>query len=261
MSAAPSGTTAAEYDGSGDWFKVFEMGPASITSEGLQWGSNGLQNFTFTLPEEVPAGQYLLRAESIALHGASVVGGAQFYISCAQIEVTSSSTETPTPVVDIPGLYTGEEPGILINIYYPIPTNYTMPGPAVWPADGSSSSNGTTTTSSNSTATVAATSAAATTSSAAVSSSATAVTTQVVAVTTSASYSVSANSTIASTGFLTSTRSLLTLSASSAASTGASSGVVAKKYAQCGGKAWTGATECESGSACTSQNDYYSQCV
>ncbi|KAF7555008.1 hypothetical protein G7Z17_g2487 [Cylindrodendrum hubeiense] len=36
---------------------------------------------------------------------------------------------------------------------------------------------------------------------------------------------------------------------------------VAAKYYQCGGLNWTGATECESGTTCTAQNDYYSQCI
>lgn len=266
MSKAPDSSSAAEYDGSGEWFKVFEMGPAEITSAGLQWASSEIQNFTFTLPEETPAGQYLLRAEAIALHGASTVGGAQFYISCAQIEVTSSSTATPAPTVDIPGLYTGEEPGILINIYYPIPTNYTMPGPAEWPSNGTSSNS--TTTASNST-TIAVSSAAAVSTSAAVSSvavssvavssvaavsSSVAVTTQAAVVTSSSAtpyYPVSANSTIAGpTGFTTSTRPVSTGSSGSAS-----------KYSQCGGSAWTGATACESGSTCTVQNDFYSQCV
>jgi hypothetical protein len=32
-------------------------------------------------------------------------------------------------------------------------------------------------------------------------------------------------------------------------------------YAQCGGVNWTGSTTCCSGSTCTSQNQYYSQCL
>ncbi|KAH8107924.1 hypothetical protein BXZ70DRAFT_22256 [Cristinia sonorae] len=32
-------------------------------------------------------------------------------------------------------------------------------------------------------------------------------------------------------------------------------------WAQCGGIGWTGTTACVSGSVCTKQNDYYSQCV
>lgn len=286
MSAAPDATLASEYDGSGDWFKVYGMGPANITSEGLQWAASGIQNFTFTLPTEVPAGQYLLRVEAIALHGASTVGGAQFYISCAQIEVTSTSSLTPEPMVEIPGVYTGEEPGILINIYYPVvsvtfsfcflfwhlpgcgsvligdvmqPTNYTMPGPAVWPSD-----NSTTTSTNGTSTTVAGVSTAST--------AATVLTTQAAAVaTTSPSaapetplYSIAPNSTspsLPSSGFTTATKSLLTIAASGTASAGSVGGAVVAKYAQCGGTAWTGGTSCETGSSCVVQNEYYAQCV
>jgi hypothetical protein len=77
----------------------------------------GKSNFTFTLPKETPAGQYLVRIEHIALHGAGEFGGAEFYFNCAQIEVEGDSTETPGPVVKIPGVYTGYEPGILFYMY------------------------------------------------------------------------------------------------------------------------------------------------
>ncbi|KAL6399384.1 exoglucanase type C precursor [Ilyonectria robusta] len=36
---------------------------------------------------------------------------------------------------------------------------------------------------------------------------------------------------------------------------------VASKYYQCGGVNWTGATECESGTTCTEQNEWYFQCL
>jgi hypothetical protein len=32
----------------------------------------------------------------------------------------------------LPGGYKATDPGIMINIYYPIPTSYKYPGPAVW---------------------------------------------------------------------------------------------------------------------------------
>lgn len=136
MSKAPDGTSAQEYDGSGDWFKVYAATTSSITDEGLQWASyvgGGITNFTFTLPEDLAAGDYLMRAEHIALHGASTEGGAQFYIGCAQLSVGGSGTSTPTDTVSIPGVYDGTEPGILINIYYPVPTTYTDPGPVTYP--------------------------------------------------------------------------------------------------------------------------------
>ena len=67
--------------------------------------------------------------EAIALHSASSYGGAQFYISCGQVSITGGGSGKPGPLVAIPGVYTGNEPGILLNIYYPIPANYTQPGP------------------------------------------------------------------------------------------------------------------------------------
>ncbi|KAF4973953.1 hypothetical protein FZEAL_9100 [Fusarium zealandicum] len=39
------------------------------------------------------------------------------------------------------------------------------------------------------------------------------------------------------------------------------SGVQATQWGQCGGKNWTGATKCASGTSCVAHNDYYSQCV
>ena len=43
--------------------------------------------------------------EHIALHSATAPGGAQFYISCAQIAVTGSGTKTPSPTISLPGGY------------------------------------------------------------------------------------------------------------------------------------------------------------
>ncbi|KAJ3484845.1 hypothetical protein NLI96_g5359 [Meripilus lineatus] len=72
--------------------------------------------------------------DTIALHVASSFGGAQFYLSCAQVDVVNGGSGNPGPLVSFPGVYTGYEPGILINIY-DLPSNFTgyqSPGPAVW---------------------------------------------------------------------------------------------------------------------------------
>jgi hypothetical protein len=134
MSEATSGDVKT-YDGSGEWFKIYELS-AEINSTAISWEDEYLQNFTFPIPAatrtyELPAtssyansliaaGQYLLRIEQIALHSASTEGGAQFYISCAQLDVTSSGTGTPSPTIDLPGGYNASDPGLLINIYWPI---------------------------------------------------------------------------------------------------------------------------------------------
>lgn len=91
MSKAPS--TAQEYKGDGDWFKIYELTTSDQRPDPIKWakfdtGDGGARNFTFTLPEDLPAGDYLLRGESIALHSAGTVGEAQFYsktLSCVSL--------------------------------------------------------------------------------------------------------------------------------------------------------------------------------
>lgn len=95
--------------------------------------SHGLdkKSVEFTIPKNVPSGNYLVRVESIALHQAQAVGGAQMYLSCAQIKVTDGGSGTPGPLVAFPGAYQASDPG-LIWTYYPVVTSYTAPGPTVW---------------------------------------------------------------------------------------------------------------------------------
>jgi len=132
---ANAGSSASTFKGTSGavWFKVYEISAVTNGGESITFPAENLPGISFTVPSELPSGQYLVRMEAIALHVASSYGGAQFYISCAQIEVTGGGSGTPGPLVAIPGVYTGYEPGILIDIYYPIPANYTQPGPAVWP--------------------------------------------------------------------------------------------------------------------------------
>jgi hypothetical protein len=75
---------------------------------------------TFKIPAGTPSGDYLFRVEHIGLHVAQSVGGAQFYISCGQITVTGGGSGTPGPLVAFPGAYSATDPGILLDIYYPI---------------------------------------------------------------------------------------------------------------------------------------------
>ncbi|KAK7472012.1 hypothetical protein VKT23_000119 [Stygiomarasmius scandens] len=132
MAKAPGNVTT--WDGSGQvWFKVVhEIGAVTDGGQTITWPAQNQKSVSFTVPKNLPNGQYLVRIEAIALHVASTFGGAQFYIACGQVEITGGGSGNPGPKVSIPGVYTGYEPGILINIYYPVPTSYTQPGPAVW---------------------------------------------------------------------------------------------------------------------------------
>ena len=79
---------AAAFDGAGAvWARVWTQGARAD----MGWDMDQAR-WTFVLPRSTPPGEYLLRIEHIALHAASVAGGAQFYISCAQIRVTGSGT-------------------------------------------------------------------------------------------------------------------------------------------------------------------------
>jgi len=98
----------------------------------MTWASSNKQVVSFAVPKSTPSGEYLVRVEHIALHSAGSVGGAQFYISCAQVKVENGGNGSPGPLVAFPGAYKATDPGVQINIYYPLPTSYTPPGPAVW---------------------------------------------------------------------------------------------------------------------------------
>jgi cellulase len=114
--------------GAGPWFKVDQQG-YNVSAE--WWATQTLNancgHRSFTVPADLEPGDYLIRAEVIALHVASSVGGAQFYMSCYQVTVTGSGTKSPAGVT-FPGAYSSSDPGILINIYETI-TSYTIPGP------------------------------------------------------------------------------------------------------------------------------------
>ncbi|KAG8934292.1 hypothetical protein FRC03_002725 [Tulasnella sp. 419] len=133
LGKAPAGTTAATWDGSGkNWFKVAQVSAVTNGGSSITFPTDNISKYEFKIPASTPPGDYLARIEHIALHSASSYPGAQFYIACGQIKITGNGGGNPGPTVSIPGVYTGQEPGIKINIYYPIPATYVQPGPAVW---------------------------------------------------------------------------------------------------------------------------------
>ncbi|KAL0630703.1 hypothetical protein Q9L58_010447 [Maublancomyces gigas] len=110
------------------WFKIYEDGLDASGAWGVTRLVNNKGKVDITIPKCIPSGNYLLRAELIALHGASSYPGAQFYMECAQINVTGGGSASPA-TVSFPGAYAGSDPGITINIYWPVVTKYTIPGP------------------------------------------------------------------------------------------------------------------------------------
>ncbi|KAL2020937.1 hypothetical protein VTK56DRAFT_7824 [Thermocarpiscus australiensis] len=120
-----------------NWFKIWQDG---FDTNSKQWGVDHMISNNgwvyFNLPQCIAPGQYLLRVEILALHSAYSSGGAQFYTSCAQINISGSGSFTPSQTVSFPGAYQANDPSILINIYGTTgqPDNggkpYTPPGPA-----------------------------------------------------------------------------------------------------------------------------------
>ncbi|EUC60768.1 glycoside hydrolase family 61 protein [Rhizoctonia solani AG-3 Rhs1AP] len=126
-----------------DWFKVAETGLVSKDYWGTDVMNANCGKVEFTIPADLPAGHYLIRAEVIALHVAGSVGGAQLYMSCYQISVTGGGAASPA-TVKFPGAYSETDPGILFNLYGDY-SSYTIPGPAVYSSGGSSGGAATTT--------------------------------------------------------------------------------------------------------------------
>ncbi|KAL2142914.1 hypothetical protein VTI28DRAFT_622 [Corynascus sepedonium] len=123
---------ASSADGSGEWFKVDEFGyDASSKTWGTDLLNENCGKRSFKIPSKIPAGDYLVRAEAIALHTAGQQGGAQFYMSCYQVKVSGGDGGQLPAGVKIPGAYSASDPGILVDIWGNGFSEYTIPGPAV----------------------------------------------------------------------------------------------------------------------------------
>lgn len=129
------------------WFKIAER---SKKSNG-QWFQGDLMNgalATVKLPDNLAAGNYLIRHEILSLHIASTPQGAEFYPGCAQLIVGGSQTGRPQgELVTFPGAYSDNDPGILGNFFgggeynFPGPRIATLSGSGAPPAPPASSSS------------------------------------------------------------------------------------------------------------------------
>ncbi|KAH6679160.1 putative endo-beta-1,4-glucanase D [Halenospora varia] len=272
---------ASTATGIGSWVKIDEF-----DSENGTWANAIMEaqnmTYSFNLPTGLASGDYLLRSEMLALHGSQTLGGGQFYIGCAQLTITGTAGDSCSPSIQLPGAYNENDTDIYIPNFYngfDIST-YTAPGgPVATCGTGSGSGSSVVATSAAVTPIVAVTSAKASVSSAAatptvqtqaqVQSSSSAAngaveTSAGLPATSAVASAVSSKSKTACKAKTT----LKTVASGVASATGAagngtssgSSGTVAK-YGQCGGTGFTGPTTCASGSTCTVQNPYYSQCI
>ncbi|KAK6218749.1 Lethal(2) giant larvae sro7 [Pestalotiopsis sp. IQ-011] len=196
------------------WFKIAESGLIDKATD--EWAVDSLEvagnaGYTYTIPECLASGYYLVRHEIIAVFVANTYPGVQIYPGCHQLEVTSSGSETPSDLVSFPGAYSSTDPGI---VWDSSESTYPIPGPTVYTCGGSSGSSATS-----------AASAATSTSAAAVTSTAAAVTSSAAAAT--SSVAVSSSSSAAAVVSSKATSSAAASVATSAAATSATAAVEA----------------------------------
>ncbi|TFK66435.1 hypothetical protein BDN72DRAFT_146893 [Pluteus cervinus] len=121
---------ATAQGASAGWFKIGQTGLVRTDYWGTDVMNANCGKVDVKIPLDIAPGDYLLRAEVIALHVAGSVGGAQLYMSCFQLKINSAGKASP-PTVRFPGAYSPNDPGILFNLYGSYST-YTVPGPAVY---------------------------------------------------------------------------------------------------------------------------------
>ncbi|KAG9049461.1 hypothetical protein FS837_010265, partial [Tulasnella sp. UAMH 9824] len=128
------------------WVKIDEAGREGNQPNGAWIQATTIhvsKPYSMKLPDNLPAGNYLLRHEVIALQNAQSQGLAEFYPSCTQITVSGGSSKAnfPSDTVDFPGAYSATDPGILIDVFNPTTEAYPFPGPSLAFTSDSASSN------------------------------------------------------------------------------------------------------------------------
>ncbi|KAF2121249.1 glycosyl hydrolase family 61-domain-containing protein [Lophiotrema nucula] len=149
LSKVPDGQDVRTYDGSGEWIKIFTMGLELRPNETnpvhwLPYNNQGLPpRFTFKIPAQVPAGQYLMRMDILwpgyyydpPYSNLSNVT-AQHYPSCGQLNIISDS-KTPLPQgVKIPEIFSPNSTGMTTNYSMyelkKLEDGYEYPGGLLW---------------------------------------------------------------------------------------------------------------------------------
>ncbi|CAO2648510.1 Nn.00g077770.m01.CDS01 [Neocucurbitaria sp. VM-36] len=114
---------------SGSFFKVAEDGYTGTTAS---WGTEILNancgKRAFTVPKSIASGDYLVRAEAIALHAGA--GQPQPYVTCFQVKVTGGGSANPAGVA-FPGGYKTSD-ALFSKAIYDSSFKYVSPGPAVY---------------------------------------------------------------------------------------------------------------------------------
>ncbi|KAG8930123.1 hypothetical protein FRC02_004607 [Tulasnella sp. 418] len=117
-----------------NFFKIHEQGFVPGTTKWVQdTVLKAKKPFTFTLPKNIPSGNFMMRHEIIALHLAPKLDGAEFYPTCIQLNVKGGTGSVPSQTVKFPGGYKNTDAGILFNIFNGNNNlkKYKIPGPPI----------------------------------------------------------------------------------------------------------------------------------
>ena len=118
--------------------KIDEGGLIDGSNPPGKWASDDLiannNSWTVTIPSNIAPGKYVLRHDTIALHGAYDIGGSQAYPQCFNLEISGSGSNTLSTGTKGTALYNAADPGIHISIYQKL-SSYVIPGPPL--IDGS----------------------------------------------------------------------------------------------------------------------------
>ncbi|QRV78851.1 glycoside hydrolase family 61 protein [Ceratobasidium sp. AG-Ba] len=154
LAQVPAGQTADKFDTkNAKFFKIAQTGQTGGAGTGwVQAGIKDGKSYSLNLPTNLPAGDYIMRHELIALHFAQKKDGAQFYPSCVQLRVSGGSS-APKAVagaqtVSFPGGYTPNDKSLFVPDLFKKTFTYSFPGPALFKSTGtaaiSSSNSGST---------------------------------------------------------------------------------------------------------------------
>lgn len=239
-----------------DFFKISQAGLLDMTLQSGRWADDVLlsNNFQWTvqIPATLAAGNYVLRHEIIALHGAGQPNGAQNYPQCFNIQVTGGGNLSPSGVKGT-ALYKSNDPGVLFNLYTSSLT-YTIPGPTLVSGLPSTAPQGVVqATATSSATTLGANGGSPTTSSSSTSSPAT-------SASSSSAGPINSQATTLKTVTSSSSSSSKAATSTDNIACGPVSGGL-PKYSQCGGKNYVGPSICNWGATCQVVNEYYYQCL
>ncbi|KAF5227612.1 hypothetical protein FAUST_11659, partial [Fusarium austroamericanum] len=235
-----------------EFFKIGEEGLIDLSKDSGHWASDVLisngNSWTLQIPSALASGNYVLRHEIIALHGAGQRNGAQNYPQCFNIKVTEGGNVLPEGVKGTT-LYKSDDPGILFDLYVPRSSlSYDIPGPTLVPGLPSSVEQRTTTGTATSSATIPGQQTTSSSSSSSLSSSSSS---------SSASTATPGNSSSSSSSISTSSQGTTLITTTTSKSDSTPTGDIMcgpvhglAKYSQCGGKNYVGQTICAWGATC-----------